>query len=457
MKRILSYTIICFATLFCVCCETEYSSADSPTSLSFATDTLSFDTIFTGSATTTTYLALYNRSDNDILIDRIWLNGGDDSPFNININGTNATSVESIRLQGRDSLWIFVNVYPNETTDDTPFVVEDVVSVSSGSCVVTSRLLAYAQNVVRVNSESVGGQKWDSQRPYLLSGVNVVDSTQILTISEGTQIYFEEDATLQVYGTLVAIGSQDKKIVFRGKRTDDFYDDIPGQWKSLTFMPGSSDNYISYAEIAGAEYAVEVDSASTLELENVVVRDASYGAILAYGANISIVNSLLYNCGGPLLAAYGGKTSVIHCTMSNYYSWEIRRKPTLFITKGERYPDYQGLLIANSIIVGNMTDEVDIDSLPDDETLISHSYIKMSQKRYKAEDVRFEAVRVGGTPYFVNRDKYDFHLMEKSEAINAAYPSYSEMYPYDYEGKSRLSDLCPDMGAIETLLQENIK
>jgi hypothetical protein len=450
MNRYILYILLSVATFVGVGCESEYKHSGDASALVFASDTLSFDTIFTGEATPTTYLALYNRSDDDILIDRIYLAGGDNSYFNVNINGVNATSVENIRLQGNDSLWIFVNVFPRETTDDLPFVVEDVVSVTSGTHVSTVRLLAYAQNAVRLDNARLGSQIWTSQRPYLLSGHNVVDSGAVLTINEGTKVYFTEKASLDVYGSIVVCGTQQDKVLFKGMRNDEFYDDIPGQWRSIMLMAGSTDNYFMHAEIAGGQYAVEADSASSVEFENVMMRDASYGALLAYGADVSMSNTILCNCGGPLVAAYGGSTLMIHCTLSNYFSWEMRRKPTLMVCSDDKYPDFNSLLVANSIIVGNLTDEVDIDSLPDNKTLLSHCYIKLSKKAYNLDtDKRFETVRIGSTPYFVDREKHDYRLTEKSEAVNNALPAYAESLPYDYEGNSRLSDICPDMGALE--------
>lgn len=451
MNKSLEYIVLGFLLLVGAC-KPEYTYNPDSASLMFATDTLSFDTIFTGESTPTTHLALYNKSDEDLVIDRIWLSGGDNSSYNVNINGTNATSVEQVRLPKRDSLWIFVNICPMETADVEPYVVEDVVNVTSGSHTISSRLIAYAQNVNRLNESHVGGQTWSSQRPYLLSGTNIVDSTQTLTISEGTKVYFEEGASLQVYGNIVVTGSVRRRVIFKGVRNDEFYDDIPGQWSSITFMPGSKNNYISYSDIACAKYGIQADSASSVDIENVVIRDASYGAILAYGADVSIYNSILYNCGGALVAAYGGNTKLVHCTLSNYYAWEVRRKPALWAVSADNYPPLQGLSVLNSIVVGNQTDEIDISTLPDEGVLFSHSYLKLSTED---EDNRFKAVKIGATPGFVNRDENDYHLTDKSECINLAYPSYSEEVPFDFDGKSRFSDFCPDMGALEFMPKTN--
>lgn len=451
LTTILSAMTILMAT---TSCETEYVHSGGANDLSFAADTLSFDTIFTGDATSTTFIALYNKSNKDILIDRIWLSGGNDSRFNVNINGQNATDVERLRIQEGDSLWIFVNVKAEETLDPTPFIIEDILNVSSGTNTTTAHLIAYGQNVIRYNNARLGGSTWSSEMPYLLSGENIVDSAMTLTIKQGTQIFLEKGATLQIYGNIISIGTKDEKVIFSGVRRDEFYEDIPGQWGSIFLNSSSTDNYMTHTEISGSQYGIKADSASSIELENIIIRDASYGAMLAYGADVRISNSLLYNCGGPLFAAYGGKSHIVHCTMSNYFSWEMRRQATLKVTSAEEYPPFQEFFMANSIVVGNLTDEIEIDSLPEDKTLLSHCYLKMNKKTYDIDtDKRFEGIKQGATPGFKDRENSDYTLTEKAEALNAAYPAHSENYPYDMMGNSRLSDICPDMGALEYIPQ----
>ena len=55
--------------------------------LEFSVDTLMFDTIFTTVGSTTQRLKVYNPYQENVLISRIRLAGGDFSNFRLNING----------------------------------------------------------------------------------------------------------------------------------------------------------------------------------------------------------------------------------------------------------------------------------------------------------------------------------------------------------------------------------
>ena len=75
--------------MFCALALTgcrEYSISDDPSlRLSFSTDTLSFDTVFSEQGSATAQLMVYNRNANALLIDRVWLENG--TVFRVNIDG----------------------------------------------------------------------------------------------------------------------------------------------------------------------------------------------------------------------------------------------------------------------------------------------------------------------------------------------------------------------------------
>ena len=73
-------------------CKKENPISNDPSlKLSFSTDTLLFDTVFTSLGSTTHHLMIYNKHDDDLKISSIRLLGGEDSPYRLNLDGESGT------------------------------------------------------------------------------------------------------------------------------------------------------------------------------------------------------------------------------------------------------------------------------------------------------------------------------------------------------------------------------
>lgn len=433
-----------------VSCENDYSFRGSADSISFSADTLSFDTIFTGERTTTAKLLIYNISSDDMTVENIYLKGGESSQFSVNINGISDTHVTNVRLQSKDSLYVFIDVNPLETNDIEPYILEDKIIVETGGNTWEAVIIAYGQNVTRVCG-TLTDLHWTEGMPYLITSTATVDSASNLIVDAGTRICFAEDASLQIYGQLNINGTLDNQVVIKGNRFEEFYDNIPGQWNCIAIEIGSTENSIEYAEISNALYCLTVDSAAQIDINNVILRDASHGAILAFDADINITNSILYNCGGSLVAMYGGRMSMLHCTLSNYFSWETRSDATFYATAASQYPEIESLTIANSIIIGNLSNELQLDSVSTESATITNSYIRLKSESQISDDERFIDVTIGSLPGFVDRSNYNFQLSANAAARDIGSADFSADAQTDFLGNSRLSDDAPDAGAFEYL------
>lgn len=446
MRQSLLIFFVSLSALFCAC-ESDYSYRGDGTSIAFSTDTLSFDSVFTGIATTTAKLMIYNRSGKDMTLDQIYLKNGNTSSFNVNINGSNTTSLSNLHLRSGDSLYVFVNVFPKET-DGKTYQLDDDIIVIGGSNTWSAHLLAYGMNVRRISGHLSTDTSFDNGLPYLISDTLTIDANVTLSVAHGATIYMNENAAIEVYGTLNCEGSLDNRIVFRASRTDKFYNDIPGQWHAISIMQPCGKASIRYTEIANSSYGIQADSATMVTLDCVVIRDAMHNAIRSYAANTTITNSLLYNCGDALLDIYGGNVALLHCTMSNYFKWDSRFDASIMAHAGEKYPALERLSIINSVVVGNTANELDLDdTFTADNTLISHCYMRLGSKWKENDDPRIEAVIVGKEPGFVNRDSCDFHLTVDSPLRDAADISHSQQLSTDYDGISRCHGNTSDIGA----------
>ena len=201
--------------------------------VSFSNDTVFFDTIFTQIGSTTNAFMVYNKHNYPVKIDKIFLNGNKNSKFRINVDGVSQNTVEDVIIDAQDSIFIFVEVTINPGKDS--LLVEDSITLLSGNNRQRVILTAFGKDVHLINSRILTTQTWENDKAYLVYNYAIVDEGQTLTIEPGVEVFFHYNSTMYVAGTLIADGTMDKPITFRGDRIDnqDFYKDKPGQWNGL--------------------------------------------------------------------------------------------------------------------------------------------------------------------------------------------------------------------------------
>src|SRR5690606_40056225 len=95
--------------------------------LAFSKDTVVFDTVFTTIGSTTQQLKIYNKESKTILIEEVELMRGSSSPYRINPDGLLGTQLAGIELEGKDSLFLFLEVTLNPHGVSNPSVIEDSI------------------------------------------------------------------------------------------------------------------------------------------------------------------------------------------------------------------------------------------------------------------------------------------------------------------------------------------
>src|SRR5512133_623829 len=78
--------------------------------LSFSSDTVTFDTVFTTLGSATLSFKIYNRGSSTLRIRSISLGGAEHSFFHLNIDGEPSFSVQNVDVPPDDSLFIFIAV-----------------------------------------------------------------------------------------------------------------------------------------------------------------------------------------------------------------------------------------------------------------------------------------------------------------------------------------------------------
>ena len=187
----------------------EYTLSEDPSlRLTFSTDTLHFDTVFTDQGSSTLQLMVYNRNASAVAIDRIWLDST--HIFEVNIDGEQDLSrLQQMTINGGDSAFVFVRTRINKTGKNNAVWIEDHLHFHLKSGITQDVCLeAYGQDVTRIRTRNVlGGYHFTSTLPYLIFDTLRIDGN--VTIDAGA-IVGNDDGFNQTGGIL---GHQTEKVV----------------------------------------------------------------------------------------------------------------------------------------------------------------------------------------------------------------------------------------------------
>jgi hypothetical protein len=156
--------------------------------LQFSLDTITFDTIFTTIGSTTQRFTVRNPYEEDVLISRVRLGGGDFSNFRLNVNGIVGNEIYDLEVAARDSIYIFVEVTIDPNGENLPMVVQDSIEFTTNTNFQDVKLIAYGQDFTLIKGEMLETQTWTAEKPYLVYDYAYVDSTSTLTIEPGARV-----------------------------------------------------------------------------------------------------------------------------------------------------------------------------------------------------------------------------------------------------------------------------
>src|SRR5690554_31376 len=101
--------LVMLSSMFYSCRKDDFTT-DSGAILSFSTDTLLFDTVFTTMISTTKRIKVYNKNSDNLIISDIRLQNGANSQFRINVDGLSGNQHSDIEIRAGDSIYIFLEV-----------------------------------------------------------------------------------------------------------------------------------------------------------------------------------------------------------------------------------------------------------------------------------------------------------------------------------------------------------
>lgn len=486
MKKKIRYILLSIALVIgIVGCVEEHDFSVSPMHrLTFSSDTISFDTLFTEISSSTYSFLIYNRNDVGVRIAEATLSGGNDSPFRVNVDGLSGVVFNDIAVRGGDSLFVFVEVTVDPRGQDEPFAVCDslVLTLESG---VTQQVLlcAYGQDATVLRGVCIDGDvRFTSQRPYLIYDSLRVNEGSTLLLEAGTRLYFREGAEMQVYGNVQAVGTLDAPVVFRGARTDNMfsylpYDRLTAQWGGITLHESSHDNLFVHCDIHSGVYgirAVDDDMRDyKLVVQNSQIHNVDGDALQVTQCKASFSNTLFTNAGGHCVNILGGQMTFLHCTMANFFPWKSERGVAVNISNYAKeeemlYP-LLGVNFMNSIITGGKDDELSGSVLEKTDTIdyseyaqyaFTHSLINSKGEAREPDSLHFayivwehrDSAAYGRTNFRTidhSEFVYDFHLDSLSCARGIASSAYLSILPYDKDEQLRDKDKPLDAGCYQ--------
>lgn len=457
MYRLLCVSAIGLFLAYCTPTEEEIT-LDPNAVLTFSTDTVFFDTLFTDTVSFTNRFKVYNPQKNAVNLSSISLGLGGNSDYSLSVNGVEDTNFNDLVILGKDSLLVLVEVTIPSRGEDMPFLVEDSVVFVTNNNLQSVNLVAWGQDAHFFRNDSVikCNTTWVADKPYVLYGSVLIDSLCELNIDPGVEVYVNRGASIFVGGTLKANGTVEQPIAFRNVRPD--IENAPGQWTGILFLEGTKENQLNHVSIRNAEFGVRLgapdnDTIPELILSNAIIENMSTYGILCFTSDLWAFNVLVNNCISATAGHFaGGNYTYQHCTFANYSIGQFNEGPALIFSDNLELSDGSLLQadlsaqLQNNIIWGDYQDVEELQFSASEgtsfEVLLEHTLIRSENQDF---DINNNILGSDPSfPAFVDPVDYNYQLDTLSPAKDRG---RLLSIPTDLIGNPR--DDMPDLGAYE--------
>ena len=476
------FGISIFFLLLLFACKKESLLTDGKATLSFSSDTIQFDTVFTTIGSITKHLKVYNNNDFNVLTN-ISLEGTEKELFEMNIDGISVNNLKNVEILANDSIFIFIEVRINPNNQSLPFIIESLIKFNTVGKLQNVKLVAYGQNAYFHTANTYGmildgndtlifyydsldcNEVWSNDKPHVIYGYSIINPSCVLNIEAGTEIYLHKNSGIIIGnpfssnfgGTIKVNGSLGNEVTFQGDRLDSWYKDSPGQWDRIWLMPGSIDNEFNHTIIRNGNIGIHADSVGnsnpTAIINNTIIENMSSIGIFGQGANLEINNTIVSNCGQYSVACnIGGEYEFTHCTFANYWDFNHRNTPSILLNNF--YTDINEIVhirdlnkanFVNCIIDGSLSTEIEFqkNNTGTFNFTFDHSLIKIDPKENTNTSDYINIIK-NEDPHFVDKNSGDFHLESNSPAIDAG-----KITILNTDLEENVRDNLPDLGIYE--------
>ena len=471
--------------LFVAACADGDSWTTSPSArLEFSEDTVRFDTVIATHSSPTKTLQVWNRNKDGVRISNVRLRQGDASHFRVNVDGEFLSGGQGtdFEVRGEDSLFVRLEVkLPEGRVDSVVHYEDELLFTLESGTQQTVKLTASGQDVYTLRACIIDSDTTlRAGRPYLIYDSLVVRKGATLNLEPGVCLMFHDSVSMHVHGRLLAEGTAERPIVFRGDRLDRLfpylpYDNTDHRWGGIRFYGESLGNKMVQCDVHSGDYGIQCDSAFVLDVERPtlifdysVVHNVHGRGLSSVCCYVSAIGSQFSNSYDTTLHLLGGAYDFVHCTIAQYYPWEYNDAMALFLANcvGDGDDDYRPLAWAhfiNCVITGRGEDVIEAKIMENQDYRCDYRFqncflrTEVSQDNARFVNVVYDAdtLAVTGEKHFLNYvdEGYNFSFLPDSLSPIRGMADVEiarKLSPFDRRGTDRLASGQPDAGAYQS-------
>ena len=442
------------------CIEDGFTTSSSDV-LAFKKDTVAFDTVITLQGTATKQMVVYNRSSKQINISSIKVAGlASKGHFHLNVDGIRGDSFQNVEIRGNDSIYIFIEAYLDEMERNEPTLIEDRLEFVTNGVTQNVTLTAWGQDVVRIMGDTISrNTRFTADKPYLIYDTMYVSPNVTLTLDAGTTLLFHDKAAMRCAGRMLANGTVDAPVTFRGDRLDRIvgstsFDVMSGQWGGIIFTPPTMGNVLKHVIMKGSSIGMHCSANGdttncALKLINCVLTNSASTCLATAICYVQLLGTEISDAAEEVAYFAGGKVLASQCTFANNYLFAVPSLPIVNVFDVEYENGTKGKIKAdfNNCILYGLSSEINEGDLNDFNVYLRYCLLKSSG----TDDAHFINCIWEGDPLFLtDRDEqlFDYRLDNESGAIGKGNASLCpEEARYDRYGNDRFARGAVDLGA----------
>ena len=469
------YAIIITIAVLSSCTKDGFITSDGA-GLVFEMDTLTFDTVFTNLGNATRRFKVYNPHDQAILVNEIYLAGGESSDYELNIDGFSSNSNSDIEIPAGDSIYLFAKVFIDPTNGDA-LRVDSIIFNTTGGGNQRVILHAYGWNATYIGQVGYETQfqndiTLNNSQPYIIMGY-LRFKNACLTVEAGAELFmFGGPSTIPGGRAAIIIdsnacirinenGDLNNPVELKTHRLEEDYQEITFHHQGIILLSESYDNIIHGAIIRNAIDGIQVVERSVnanpkLSVKNVQIFNTERSGILAFDSHIEAENLIVANSNQfNFVSIFGGDYHFKHCTFANYGSGLVSRSEPILSIR-DFYIDFDETIYINSnpseatfdncIIYGNRNEETEVLFANNANSSFPFSFNNCLMKVDTFSQSINAASITNQDPLFNDVDIYDFRI--DSVGSPAKDTGFPVGVTQDALGRNR-SVNTPSLGAFE--------
>ena len=456
----IAVALIAITGMMSSCIEDGFTTLSSDV-LAFNKDTVAFDTVITMQGTATKQMVVYNRSKKQINISSIKVAGlSSKGHFHLNVDGIRGDEFKNVEIRGNDSIYIFIEAYIDELEENEPTLLEDSLKFETNGVSQSVLLTAWGQDVIRLSGDTISrNRRLTADKPYLIYDTVFVSERATLTIDPGATLLFHDKAAMRCAGKILANGTAEAPITFRGDRLDRIvgstsFDIMSGQWGGIIFTPPTMGNVLKHVVMKGSTIGMHCSANGdtthcALKLVNCVLTNSKTTCLATAACYVQAIGTEISDAAEEVAYFAGGKVMASQCTFANNYLFKVPSFPIVNVFDVEYNNGTLGKIKAyfDNCIIHGLSSEINEGDLDDFDVYLRYCLLKNTGN----DDAHFINCVWDADPCFLTvRDDqiFDYRLGNESDAIGKGNPDLCPAEArYDRYGVDRRANGAIDLGA----------